>query len=76
MGVAAPLIYLDSCIVIYLVEQHPTYFETVRNGIRTPDALHLATASHYGCVEFWTNDDRLAKVAPTLAINVCARPAK
>ena len=39
-------------------------------SVKTPDAIHLATALHYGCDEFWTNDDRLAKIAPTLAKNV------
>ena len=34
--------------------------------IKTPDALHLATALHHGCLEFWTNDDRL-KTAAMLA---------
>ncbi len=29
--------------------------------IKTPDALHLATALHHGCSEFWTNDLDLAK---------------
>jgi uncharacterized protein len=33
------------------------------HGIKTPDALHLACALHHGCTEFWTNDDRLMKVA-------------
>lgn len=118
------MIYLDSCIVIYLVEKHPLFYspldqkfreqgasgfsisplvvleclvgplkqndatlqarfesffavvvqlpndETVfrkaaelraRFGIKTPDALHLATAEHYGCTRLWTNDDRLAE---------------
>ena len=41
------------------------------NGLKTPDALHLATAIHYGCSEFWTNDDRLQKAAPLLVRNIC-----
>ncbi|MDP2794356.1 MAG: type II toxin-antitoxin system VapC family toxin [Sulfurisoma sp.] len=41
-----------------------------RHGIKTPDALHLAAAMHHGCPEFWTNDDRLRKVAGSMAINV------
>jgi predicted nucleic acid-binding protein len=28
---------------------HPT--------LKTPDAIHLATALYHGCAEFWTNDD-------------------
>ena len=33
------------------------------HGIKTPDALHLATAIGAGCDEFWTNDQRLAQAA-------------
>lgn len=43
-----------------------------RHGLKTPDALHLATALHYGCDELWTNDARLSNVAGGLAINVLA----
>lgn len=125
-------IYLDSCIAIYLVEEHPSYAASIENmlaerdgivcysplteleclvlplrlkrtdlldkfrrffslnlklempdaiyqeatrlraefGIKTPDALHLATARFHNCTEFWTNDDRLAGVAKSLAIDV------
>jgi predicted nucleic acid-binding protein len=125
-------IYLDSCIVIYLVERHPIFApgiqkalmnagdvmlsvsplvrlevlvkpkrETdhflqqryerflaeqcildmpnavydlalslrVQHNLKTPDALHLATAKHHDCNAFWTNDNRLATVS-TLAINI------
>ncbi len=31
--------------------------------LKTPDALHLATAIEAGCDEFWTNDRRLVKAA-------------
>jgi predicted nucleic acid-binding protein len=41
-----------------------------QHGIKTPDALHLATALHHGCTEFWTNDNRLKAAAGTLAVNV------
>ena len=123
------MIYLDSCIVIYLVEKHPVFYEVVERrfrrdaeqgfaisplvilectvgplkrgdtalaerfeqfftvvenlemdeaifrkaaekraylGVKTPDALHLAAAEHYGCSELWTNDDRLEKAAASV----------
>jgi predicted nucleic acid-binding protein len=41
-----------------------------RHRLKIPDALHLATADHYGCNEFWTNDDRLNKAATNKAINL------
>jgi predicted nucleic acid-binding protein len=31
--------------------------------LKTPDAPHLASASHSGCDEFWTLDDRLNRAA-------------
>ena len=40
------------------------------NSLKTPDAIHLATAIHYQCDEFWTNDNRLEPVAPSLVKNV------
>lgn len=134
MGLKPLQVCLDSCVVIYLVEEHPIFapvveallaktpdiilhisgltemeclvlplrmqnqpliekfrnwFETVvilsnkrevfqqaaqlradHKSLKTPDAIHLATALHYGCDEFWTNDDRLAKAAPKLARNI------
>jgi len=128
-------IYLDSCIVIYLVERHPMYepllrerlegleeaqlavsplvrlevlVRPLRDGnedlaqlyrlflaeqlmldipeevydvalslrakhtLKTPDALHLATAQYHGCSQFWTNDDRLGRVAGGVALNILA----
>jgi predicted nucleic acid-binding protein len=44
-----------------------------RFGLKTPDALHLATAQHYGCNEFWTNDNRLTTAAGQLAVNIFAQ---
>ncbi|MDR0736144.1 MAG: type II toxin-antitoxin system VapC family toxin [Zoogloeaceae bacterium] len=34
-----------------------------RHRLKTPDALHLATAIQAGCEEFWTNDHRLDMAA-------------
>lgn len=39
-------------------------------SIKTPDALHLAIALHHHCDEFWTNDNRLNSVAPSIVKNV------
>ncbi|MBK8466384.1 MAG: type II toxin-antitoxin system VapC family toxin [Chloracidobacterium sp.] len=39
-------------------------------SLKTPDALHLATALHLNCDEFWTNDLRLDSAAPSLVKNV------
>ena len=129
------MIYLDSCIVIYLVEKHPVFYNPIEQhfrlnveqgfaisplvvleclvgplkrgnseltgrfeqffatvtllsidetvfrraaekranfGVKTPDALHLATAEHHGCSQVWTNDDRLANVASS-AVNILKR---
>ena len=134
MGLKPIFVYLDSCLVIYLVEEHPIYaplleiyvanapdlifivsnltemeclvmpfrknnqplidkfqdwFEQVEvvsfgeeiyhqaarlradfTGLKTPDALHLAAAIYHNCAEFWTNDNRLDKVAPNLVKNI------
>ncbi len=130
-------IYLDSCMVIYLVERHPHHAAMIQQTItfrgtaeicvsplvslevlvrplrdrnealagrfrrylayqcmlpmpdqlyeralhlrvdhklKTPDALHLATALHHDCDEFWTNDDRLTAVAPQRVVNILRPP--
>ncbi len=41
----------------------------VQYNLKTPDALHLATAKYHDCKAFWTNDNRLAMVS-TLAVNI------
>jgi predicted nucleic acid-binding protein len=125
------MIYLDTCIVIYLVERHPDYFPQLKSlladmvapaisplvemealihplrnkdsrlieayqsffdcctildmpkdvylqaaiiranhPIKTPDALHLATANWHECLSLWTNDERLARITPSIAHNV------
>jgi uncharacterized protein len=40
------------------------------HNLKTPDALHLATALHHNCQEFWTNDLRLSKVTSQLSFRV------
>ena len=44
-----------------------------RFGLKTPDGLHLASAQHHACAEFWTNDRRLAKAAHGLDVDVVAQ---
>lgn len=39
-------------------------------SLKTPDALHLATAQYHNCDELWTNDGRLDKVAPQMVRNI------
>lgn len=41
-----------------------------RHGLRTPDALHLASAQLSGCRELWTNDARLAAASHGQAVPV------
>lgn len=39
-------------------------------GLKTVDALHLATAQLAGCTELWTNDRRLAAASGAFAVDV------
>jgi uncharacterized protein len=131
------LIYLDSCLVIYLAENHPRWGEAVatamarekdarfaisplvkceclvapirrgdpvlerayvdlfkrfitlampepvwlqaaqlhaRFNLKTPDALHLASAQTNACESLWTNDARLAQAARGLARDILGQP--
>jgi len=127
------MIYLDSCMIIYLVEHHPIFADQIKRklvlldkeaklvisplvrlevlvkprreenhallfryeqfltalqsllmpaevyeialslrveyNLKTPDALHLATAQFHHCSQFWTNDERL-NGASSLSINI------
>jgi len=39
-------------------------------GLKTPDAIHLATALYHNSDEFWTNDSRLNHIAPSLVKDI------
>lgn len=39
-----------------------------KHRLKTPDALHLATAIDHGCAELWTNDARLSGIASTVTV--------
>lgn len=42
-------------------------------GLKTPDAIHIATALEHGCAELWTADARLARATvPGLLIRLVA----
>lgn len=43
------------------------------HGLRTPDALHLATALSHGCQSLITNDQRFTRATSTLEIR-CLQP--
>lgn len=38
--------------------------------LKTPDALHIATAVNFGCDEFWTNDNRLSSLTQLTILNL------
>ena len=52
------------------VFQHAAQLRADFPGLKTPDAVQLATALHYGSDEFWTNDNQLSQIAPTLVKNI------
>lgn len=66
--------FFESCIllpipeVVFITKAH---LRATHLGLKTPDALHLATAQHHDCTSFWTNDERLQKNIGGYAINVC-----
>ena len=57
-----------------LAMPEPVYLQAAalraRFGLRTPDALHLATAQHHRCESLWTNDSRLAQASHGLARDI------
>ena len=44
------------------------------HGLKTPDALHAATASLGGCDKLWTGDEKLLRALPEFAIDPLAGP--
>ena len=40
-----PIIYLDSCLVIYLVEKHPDYYTTVVHNIQQNAQAYFVVSS-------------------------------
>ena len=52
-----------------VVVEKATELRTPNLGLKTPDAIHVATAILAGAAEFWTTDAHLAK-CPGLAVEV------
>ncbi len=50
--------------------QKATHLRATFPSLKTPDAIHLATAIQHNCDEFWTNDSNLEKIAPNLVKNI------
>lgn len=47
------MLSIPECIYDYALQLRAKF------RLKTPDALHLATAQYHGCTDFWTNDTRL-----------------
>lgn len=66
--------FFENCHVLPIPEiafVKTAQLRATHTGLKTPDALHLATAQHHDCVAFWTNDDRLQRAVGDYAVNVC-----
>jgi predicted nucleic acid-binding protein len=75
-------VYVDTPVVVYTVERHPMRLlpvdlpairsaTTLRAnfGLKTPDAIHAATAREAGCTLFVTNDRHVRRVpGPNVAV--------
>jgi len=67
--------FFESALVLPITEAvfiEAAHLRAAHIGLKMPDALHLACAKQQGCTEIWTNDDRLGKVAGSMAVNVLA----
>ena len=51
------------------IYDEPLEFRAFQN-LKTPDALHLATALHHACQELWANDLRLSEVTSQISFRV------
>lgn len=64
-------------LTVQLAISPAAYREAARlraiHGLKTPDALHLATAVLHSCEQLWTNDNRLSKASGGMAVNVVDR---
>lgn len=64
--------FLDSLHTLSMPDQiyQEALLLRVKHNLKTPDALHVATAQFHGCQQFWTNDRRLANVFGNIAVNI------
>ena len=63
--------FLDACVCLEMSMAVYRLAADLRAeyGLKTPDALHLATAKYHNCEVFLTNDDRLKRVVGEMMVN-------
>lgn len=54
---------------------HAAEIRAVSAGLKTADALHVATAQLAGCTVLWTGDRRLAAASASFAVDVIGDPS-
>jgi uncharacterized protein len=64
--------YLSTFVMLPISAEVGAKAAELRAGfaLKTPDALHLATALKSGCDALWTNDRRLARAAGDFAVAI------
>jgi predicted nucleic acid-binding protein len=64
--------YLSTFAILPISPEVGAKAAELRTGfaLKTPDALHLATALKSGCNALWTNDRRLARAAGDFAVAI------